>query len=153
MRQHTLFFLLLLFHVFGLSACATLPSLEPTQKSVETQSPQGVLPPQTLASGQCGLFVWTAGQRQKFVGFETNGTAKYILNNLRTEAVRSDAGALDSASRQYVVSETGQTFNLSLEPDREIAEGQRFNGQLSSKTAEGWDRLMPVVALLNCRAA
>lgn len=131
-----------------LAACASTSSVE-SQSDVSESISVTSLPPQTLNPGKCGLFLWSAGEVQNFIGFESETGVKLILDETRLSVSRQEAGALDATVRTYE-STTGQTIDLTLRKDKEIPEGQRFTGRLSSKTEEGWDRVLPVVAILSC---
>lgn len=107
------------------------------------------LPPQTLAPGQCGLFLWTAGVKRSFIGFENTEEGKLLLESEVLVVKRRRQGALEDEERFYEVVGK-QPIKLSLRDGVEIKEGQRFSGSLTTKTSEGWDRVIPVVALTTC---
>ncbi len=135
-----------LISLLVLSACASTPTAEDLAQKAQSLTS---LPPQNLDPGQCGLFIWTAGERRDFIGFETEGEIKLLQNGEVLNVIRSEEGPLGSAQRIYNTS-NGDTFTLSLKDTVLIKEGQRFTGSLTTKTKEGWDRVIPIAALTSC---
>lgn len=131
-----------------LVACASTPPAESNPEGSESLSTTS-LPPQTLNAGECGLFIWSAGDVQNFIGFESEAGVKLIMDETRLSVNRQKAGAMDAPKRIYE-STSDQAIVLTLFKDKEISEGQRFTGRLSSKTEEGWDRVLPIIAILSC---
>lgn len=157
MKPSTMFGFFTSLFVFALSACASLPVSEKTKMSepsrAESGVPSDILPPQKLGLGQCGLFIWTADTTPKFIGFESANEAKFVMDGKIEMARRTEETTNDPLRRTYLLPETNKSLSLNLERDGDIAEGERFVGRLTSTTSEGWDKLVPVVALLSCQAA
>ncbi|RKQ72128.1 hypothetical protein DES40_1465 [Litorimonas taeanensis] len=150
---------LFIISLLGLCACASVTDSVVPSSAAEASSANKVvqnLPPQNLLPGQCGLFIWTADNQNKFIGFETESSATYVLNGHIRRASRLDNTTLDAPKRRYQTLNEGSlaemTFELSLQRDVEISEGERFYGRLSTKTEDGWDRVTPIAALLSCSA-
>lgn len=149
-RQHSFG---LLMGLLTLPACASVPGSNQTEPSPPSQVFTDRLPPQNLAPGKCGLFIWAGGERQKFIGFETEGEIKLILGGETLEGRRVFETEESEFERSYEVKPFEgalKEVSLSLIEDREIAEGFRYSGRLKSQTDAGWERLTPVVALYSC---
>ena len=133
---------------FLLSACASTPS--PSGASnVKEITELTSLPPQSLNPGDCGLFIWTSGERQSFIGFESQEGVKLLDNGQVVNASRQEGNDLGAEERIYSFGEN-ESLKLTLRKETDITEGQRFIGRFTSKTDEGWERILPVVAVLSC---
>ena len=133
---------------FYVSGCETTPTSQ-NEKASNIAPVQTGLPPQKLAPGECGLFIWTTDTSKKFIGFETADEAKLFLNGQILSVNRQENEGLNVRERQYDLPNEG-VATLSLEPGKSLKDGASFSGQIVSKTPDGWDRVTPVVALSNC---
>lgn len=129
---------------FGFAGCATTNSA-----TIESPEPLSQLPPQNLASGECGLFIWTIGEPKRFIGFETHNQAKLLLNGRVKEVIRQEGEGLNALSRVFKTPQ-GESIDLVLEPSDPIDKGQRFLGRLTTQTEDGWDKIIPVMAISSC---
>lgn len=144
---------LIAFGCFALSACASLPNIKPLDQSAADQSYADRLPPQNLAPGKCGLFIWASDTGQKFIGFDTEGEVKLVLDNRTFNGRHIYGSEVNDLERSYKVKSAGgepKDVSLSLVEDKEITEGTRYYGRLKSFTDEGWERLTPIIALYSC---
>ncbi len=140
------FFLLIMgvLLTFSFGGCANTNGA-----TVGSAEPLLQLPPQSLASGECGLFIWTLGEPKNFIGFETNNQAKFFLDGYVTDATRQGGEGLNVPSRVFKTTQ-GQLIDVVLEPSDPIDKGQRFLGRVTTQTQEGWDKIIPVTAISSC---
>lgn len=110
----------------------------------------------TLARDECGLFVWTAGAKRRFILFSQadKKTGLWAKNGEIPLALIRAEGL--SAHMQYPVSTfetpSGQVLALALAEAQVITHGTRFkSGTLTYTTQEGWDKIVPVVGLAACQ--
>lgn len=131
-----------------LGACASTPPVDNVSNSDENPVLTS-LPPQNLNLGECGLFIWSGGENRDFIGFESQTGVKLLNKGRMVVARRQEANGLEAEKRIYEFGE-GESIALTLRKDADIAEGQRFFGRFTSKTDDGWDRVLPVIAILSC---
>lgn len=135
-----------------LQACAQTPKVHQTT-SVKTQR----LPAQTLAPGDCGLFVWTADQERRFILFSQSQSKTGLWHDggeshaLTLIQASGDAAQNQFPNSQYSVA-SNTTLLLSLENRQVITDGTRFkSGTLTAKAGGAWERVSPVVGLAACQ--
>lgn len=131
------------------SGCGTTPVKNKEGQVAKIVPVRSGLAPQTLEPGECGLFVWTTDEARLFIGFETSKIAKLYLNGQTLIVTRDDEGELNATDRRYKLP-NGQSVPLSLEPGKDLKDGEGFSGQIVTKTTDGWDRVTPIVALSSC---
>ncbi|MBC6402075.1 MAG: hypothetical protein GDA39_08250 [Hyphomonadaceae bacterium] len=151
---------------FSLSACATADDAPPSQSSVpssQSSAPSvssrqpGQLGPRELASGQCGLFVWTGDARRRFILFSDSQRSQAALATASGEIplqITSETGS--DAYFQYPVTsyrtETGETVNLALGDYRDTTSGRSYrSGTLKTTRGDGWEQVTPVIGLAVCQ--
>jgi len=152
----------------GLSACTTTGGPAPEQASAkpivaqplgddEVLSHFSVLPPQNLAPGECGLFLWLKRDDAPLVFFQrSDGTATMAIDGAETVLTRtSQKGriALEYFEAQSF-EHAGLKLEVSLTPEekRSLQQGLKLpSGSLSAQTADGWSALLPVVGLIGCK--
>ncbi len=153
---------------FGLSACTTTGGTAPEQAPAkpfvaqplgddEVLSHFSVVPPQTLASGECGLFLWLKRDDAPLVFFQrSDGTATMAIDGVETVLTRtSQKGriALEYFEEQSF-EHAGLTLAVSVTPEekRSLQQGLKLpSGSVSAQTADGWSALLPVVGLIGCK--
>lgn len=128
--------------LFLLSACATAP--EPTQQRTTMAQNQA----EQLASGECGLFGWTADARRAYVFFANAEGATLALDGPETAlTAQSKFPALE-----YIDAD-GRPVSLSLGRGEPLAGGTRYpSARLATKTEDGWDKIVPVAIVQSCQA-
>ncbi|MFN3910538.1 hypothetical protein [Hyphomonas sp.] len=153
--------LLLAIAATALGACATREAAPAAsaKPAASTGAVEGVLAPQTLAPGACGLFLWTSDMPSRFVFFMRAGES--------AAKVQSPEGPEDLTMTRQEGSLMGQfstkiafqtrsagTVRLSFAAGEPIEGGQRIqNGRLVFLDADGWETIMPVVGLAACEPA
>ena len=140
-----------LFAATCLSACATTPSLDKAQDV--PQSKRQELPAQTLAAGECGLFVWTADDARRFILFGKSQAFKAIWQDgasQRALKIIDQNGTPTQGQFPTQIYDNGMTLRM-MKAQR-IDGGTRYQGgTLSKKTADGWDSVTPVIGVSSCR--
>lgn len=153
---------------FGLSACTTTggPAPEATSRNAQIAQPLGddevlshfsVLPPQNLAAGECGLFLWLKRDDAPLVFFQrSDGTATMAIDGVETVLTRT--AQKGRIALEYFESQSFEHAGLKLEvavtPEekRSLQQGLKLpSGSVSAETADGWSALLPVVGLIGCK--
>lgn len=154
-----------------ISACQTTDSPERTASSknaVATQAqspvmgaistlPQSGLGPQELASGECGLFLWSQTDVSKFIFFSRalSGEALLAQGDAPITLMQTNAGGDifgQFTTEMMYGSETGNTYNLSITPGDELEGGQRLeSGLMTIADPEGWVTKLPVLGVRACQ--
>ena len=134
-----------------LSACASFPT--ENTAALPDKAIMNQLPAQTLQTGECGLFVWSAdtdrrfilfAQSQKFTAVFHDGEAQNVLKIVAQDGV--------PAQKQFPQQSYDSGQILRLRKAQAIEGGTRYKaGKLSQKNASGWDSVMPVIAVSTCR--
>ena len=157
----------LIVGLFILSACQTRATQAPNR--AEGDMPQGlisalsVLPasglgPQNLASGECGLFLWSKTDTEKFIFFTKAQTgraqmaqAKGAVSLLQTGGDGDIFGQF-TTRMTYKASRQAQSITLDLVPGELLEGGQRLEkGLLTTTDAEGWRTKLPVLGVRACQ--
>lgn len=145
--------------ILGLTACATVPTpetVEPKTGISATVVKTG-LPAQTLKSGDCALFVWTADAKRRFILFSQAKSRSGLWHNGGEDiAISISDQAGTPANRQFPAVDydaaDASALMLNLQDREPIVDGTRFKaGTLQIVKADGWNRVMPVVGLSACQ--
>ena len=142
---------------FLLSACASMPKPGMADVNSAGQS-KAQLSPRTLASGDCGLFVWTADVARRFILFtrpsgqdavwhDGTGEKPLRLNSLpppKTQAL---------PPKQVFTSDDGTSVSIDMRSPQLIAQGTRYKSGLLRlrASAPGDTKVVPVVGLSACQ--
>lgn len=154
----------LIASVYLMTACASSPSTE--GPSTNTQSGQAAtssstaeLPPQTLAQGECGLFLWGMSSPRKFVFFTkaTSENALMLHEDAPEELVlmETDGEVFGQffTLLHYVSPQDGWTVRVELTPGEDLEGGQRVQaGRLVTQSVDGWETILPVNGIRACIA-
>lgn len=118
--------------------------------------PNEGLPPQRLAPGQCGLFLWGMSAPRKFVFFtDGTGTATVLINDAPVALPMSSASGdvFGQFMTDMTFSDTvaGQSVAVAIEPGEVLEGGQRVeSGTLQFRESEGWETILPVTGVRAC---
>ena len=145
--------------ILMLTACMTAgPREKGSEKrtaSKQTTSPKSNferigLAPRSLESGECGLFIWQADKTKNFIAYEgKKGTVLY--HDGREVNLKMISKAEKTGEHHYEDPE-GKSVSILLQNPEKSPNGVRYKaGRLTSMTADGWERVTPVVALYNCQ--
>ena len=145
----------------ALGACATREAAPVASAKPEAASGviDGVLAPQTLAPGACGLFLWTSDLPSRFVFFMRAGESSAKVQSPDgpedLTMVRQEGSLMGQFSTKTVFqTPSAGTVRLSFAAGEPIEGGQRIqNGRLVFLNADGWETIMPVVGLAACEPA
>lgn len=150
--------------LLAVAACSSVPVTAPeapTSASAlaqqgQTNSRKG-LPPQTLAPGECGLFLWTRREQPSFVFFSRTGTesASVWLDGQEVDAQRTSFGGDifgQELTEQGFSLPDGKEVQLNLSPGELLVGGQRIpEATMTVIDLEGWKTMTPVAGVSVCQ--
>ena len=152
--------LLLLAAAFSLSACASGPS-ETTTSSAAPLAVEAIpasgLGPQTLAPGECGLFLWSQTDASRFIFFQrgASDTALMQIGESAATLNRTRSGGTifgQFMTRQTFTADLGETIDLAITPGEELDGGQRIEGgRLTLTDNDSWQTVTPVLGVRACQ--
>jgi hypothetical protein len=153
--------------VIGLAAlflcsCATTKAEDASQVSGQsdnamTSVPKSGLGPQTLAAGDCGLFLWSKTNVDRFIFFAqaNTGAAKFAQDSIALDLIQTASGGDifgQFQTRLDYVDSGGQQYALTITPGKEMDGGQRIESGLFTITStEGWQTKLPVLGVRACQ--
>jgi hypothetical protein len=117
------------------------------------------VPPQRLAPGECGLFLWAQGATQAtlaLVAFDNPARALYRPNGREREAARTSfSGArVHGHFEEQTFYDRDRTITVSLafETERPITEGAAVqSGVIRVRDRGGWETVVPVGGMVACQ--
>lgn len=146
-----------------LAACASKSDERPETSSVQvmdspvSQVPPEGLPPQSLAAGECGLFLWGMAAPRRFTFFteSSSGEALILLDEAPQKLIVTDTNGdvfgQFFTDTHYLSADGTWSVNLSLKPGELLEGGQRIeSGRLVTTGADGWETVLPVTGVLAC---
>jgi len=105
----------------------------------------------TLASGECGLYVWTADTTKTFTLFATPSEITYLNDASETSLTEKNPTTPPATSREFM-DQQGKALTLTLLSPQQIDGGTRYKaGRLTSISEDGWEKVVPVVGLYACQ--
>lgn len=119
--------------------------------------PQSGLQAQTLASDECGLFLWSKTQPDRLIFFQraASGQARMIIADETVDAVQTaNRGGIfgQFMTEQVFLTPSGQQVLVTFEPGEELQGGQRIDdGRLTITAEEGWRTVIPVLGVSACK--
>ncbi|MEO0983618.1 MAG: hypothetical protein AAFX03_13310 [Pseudomonadota bacterium] len=151
---------LVLLCALSLSACAgggSRPAGVPGAAALAGIPTRG-LPPQTLAQGECGLFLWSQTDLSQFVFFSkaASGRGVTLIGAEEVQLVQTKAeGDLFgqfTTEMGYTVEGARDSIELSLTPGELLTGGQRVSsGRMLRVDTEGWQTITPILGVRACR--
>lgn len=146
-----------------LTGCASGPAAKQTGSAVAAMEspvaevPADGLPPQKLAAGECGLFLWGMAAPRRFIFFtEPSSGEALVLHNgaaQRLIVTNTDGEVFGQffTETQYLSADGTWSVNLSLKPGEMLEGGQRVeSGRLVTTGADGWETVLPVTGVRAC---
>ncbi|KCZ95008.1 hypothetical protein HHI_07162 [Hyphomonas hirschiana VP5] len=125
--------------------------------SVAADIPVEGLPPQTLAAGECGLFLWGMAAPRRFTFFTeaSSGEALMLHEGAPMTLVVTDSNGevfgQFFTQIQYLSADGKWSVNLTLNPGEVLEGGQRVeSGRLVTTGADGWETVLPVTGVRAC---
>ena len=154
----------ILVTISGLAACQSAPrdavderarlmAMRPAIDSV----PASALGPQELASGECGLFLWSQTDISKFIFYSKalSGTARMAQGDTPLELEQITAGGDifgQFNTRMGYAAQDGREVELTVVPGEMLIGGQRLqSGLLSLTDREGWQTKLPILGVRACQ--
>ena len=140
------------------TACASSGSDAISAQPERAPASNTGLEAQTLASGECGLFLWTVSEPRSFVFFSKAGAASALVFLDGETASMSQASAEGAIFGQfmteitYVASNENVTLIVYIEPGTLLEQGQRTKtARLTFTNSEGWETIVPVGGVRACQ--
>lgn len=146
-----------------LTSCATDPEAPVKRAAADAMTspvsevPVEGLPPQTLAAGECGLFLWGMAAPRRFTFFTeaSSGEALVLHESAPHKLVMTDTNGevfgQFFTQMQYLSADGSWSINLSLKPGEVLEGGQRVeSGRLVTTGADGWETVLPVTGVRAC---
>ena len=143
----------------ALAACANGAAVPPppSDEPESAGAPAAGLPPQRLAEGACGLFLFERRPPNRFVVFEdlASRTVKIVHDGVIHElGVTEQTGALVAGQafrRVYLAPERNMTFILTGEVGEETGSGPRLDDVLLTvRTLDGARTVRPLGGVRSC---
>lgn len=148
------------------AACSSRPDpAPPAPQAVDPHTlvpavnvvPESGLGPQTLASNECGLFLWNRTDPTQFIFFQREQAGQATMQigaRAVTVAQTVNRGQIfgEFMTEQGFAAPGGEQILLTVVPGEELRGGQRVEqGKLEITTGEGWRTLIPVVGVRACQ--
>ncbi len=145
----------------ALTACSHDAGRDAAKPAPEASALSGVpdegLPPQRLAPGKCGLFLWGMSAPRKFVFFaESPVTTGLVLLDgqpvsLPVTAAGGEVFGQFVSELRFADVASGREVEVTLKPGEVLEGGQRVDsGNIVIRTAEGWETILPVTGVRAC---
>lgn len=140
--------------LLSLNACETaMPSQSP--RSSATVKAADALPPQELAIGDCGLFVWAAQSRRFILFAQGTDRVTWAKNGVQRSLYPAGDNPVPDINRQFptqqFIDAAGQVFDLSFTKAAALGQAIRYSqGSWRYKDQDGWDSFTPVYGLSTC---
>lgn len=147
-----------------LAGCASAPEAnKPAGSPVAAMGsplaevPVAGLPPQKLAAGECGLFLWGMAAPRRFTFFTKAATGEALVlhdgasHKLIVTDTNAEVFGQFFTETQYLSADGTWSVNLSLKPGEMLEGGQRVDsGRLVTTGADGWETVLPVTGVRAC---
>ena len=150
--------MILSLSILLLAGCAIVQPVDESLRDAETDArpPLTSLPPQTLDSDTCGLFIWTRQSPHQFILFEPEQGLASILYQGEVMAIRSVTTSNDwvpgqSVDQTYARELPDPVFNLTGQAGQDGSAGIALeNGLLKTMFGDGTQTVMPVIGVYSC---
>ena len=141
-----------------LGACASTGDRAAPVSAAVNELPESGLGPQTLLSGECGLFLWSKTDPSKFIFFAKAGTGEALLSqgdDISTLTAMEQRGDLfgEFTTEIHYATQMGEAIRLTMTPGEYLTDGQKVSGGLITITdAEGWRTVLPILGVRACQS-
>lgn len=143
------------------TGCASEPAAKGQRAVSATEAaanaPPDGLPPQRLAPGECGLFLWGMAPPRKFVFFAkaSSGDALVLVNDAPQSVLMATAGGdvfgQFLTQMEFAGNASGTRVKVSIKPGETLEGGQRVeSGNILFIGADGWETILPVTGVRAC---
>ena len=142
--------------MLGMTACASIEKNLPA-KPEQAIPPSAGLQAQELASGECGIFMWSKSLPRTFVFFHKQGemSAKYYLQGTEIAVQTSQNTNSVADGMELLIDYTGtdfQAFSIRGQFTDLIEGGRRItNATIKTKKPEEWQEIHPVSGVYVCK--
>ena len=142
-----------------MASCETINSvsgegIEKSSSASSQASQESRLPAQTLAPGECGLFVFRRDDARSFTLFAREGAGAKLFDGQERILSQTDKSGTPYDLQypvQSFVTDQGMRVDLTLSDPQVLDQGTRYtNGLLEQTLPDGWSLKMPVAALSIC---
>lgn len=148
--------------IAALAACSHDPRPAATEASRNTPQaiaavPDAGLPPQRLAPGKCGLFLWGMSAPRQFVLFaESPAASALVLMNgkavtLPMTAAGGEVFGQFVTDMKFEEAASRTQVQVTLKPGEVLEGGQRVDtGNILFRDEQGWETILPVTGVRAC---
>lgn len=120
--------------------------------------PLEALPTQTLASGQCGLFLWarTSPPRRVFMALQDPAMARIRIEGRSVDLPRTAAEGESAYGHTPMQRYEGEGIVLTMRIEMDARSGLVGGaviptGSLEYRDAKGWETIIPVAGMVGCQ--
>ena len=120
--------------------------------------PLEALPTQTLASGQCALFLWarTTPPRRVFMALQDPAVARIRIDGRSVDLPRTAAEGESAYGHAPVQRYEGEGITLTITIQMDARSGLVGGavvptGSLEYRDARGWETIIPVAGMVGCQ--
>ena len=142
---------------FALTSCASITTSSGSDKTAADKPSAPGLAPQTLAAGECGLFLWTRDEPRQFIYFqqENRPSGLVYLSGRSLQISTSDITAGLGDRQAFALDYTdpaGKALTISGQYGETIEGGRRISSaKIKSLDAENWQHIIPANGVFACR--
>lgn len=118
------------------------------------------LPPQTLAAGRCGLFLWSKTERPVFILYATESPARALVRignrEHRLDRKQASGEAVLGHYEKQTFAGGKYSFEIDLKYDQEakLQDGAVIQrGVLRTRDQKGFETILPVGGMIGCKAS
>jgi hypothetical protein len=141
-----------------LCAAAAPPARAETAPAPTGGLPLEALPTQTLAGGQCALFLWarTTPPRRVFMASQDPAVARIRIDGRSLDLPRAGAEGESAYGHAPVQRYEGQGITLTVRIEMDARSGLIGgavvpSGSLEYRDAKGWEIIIPVAGMVGCQ--
>ena len=120
--------------------------------------PLEALPTQTLASGQCALFLWarTTPPRRVFMALQDPAVARIRIAGRSVDLPRTAGGGDSAYGHTPIQRFEGEGITLTMKIQMDARSGLVGGavvpaGSLEYRDAKGWETIIPVAGMVGCQ--
>ncbi len=137
---------------------AASPALAETAPAPTGGLPLEALPTQTLASGQCALFLWarTTPPRRVFMALQDPAVARIRIEgrslDLPRTAAEGESAYGHTPMQRYEGGGITLTMTIQMDARSGLVGGAVIpTGSLEYRDAKGWETVIPVAGMVGCQ--
>ncbi len=147
-----------------LAGCATTSGAsKPMPTAVKSANPDsgalfGVLPPRKLATGECGMFLWSRNTERALVFFgKDSGVARAMISGHEVDLMRAAVDGREAfgqfENQTYAVGNERLQIDVKFEHRDGMGRGVIIQpGTLTLINGDGWQTILPVAGIVACQS-